>query len=92
MATPFTAATVVVPLNVPLPALLPNESVTLLESVVSRSPNESRTCTLMLPMDAPAVVVDGETLNERWLAVGAMPASVGTRMLAIGVPIPVARS
>src|ERR1041385_4011650 len=69
VATPFTAATVVVPDNVPPPGLAPSATVTVPVNPVAGFPCASRavTCTAGV-IGAPAGVVDGCTVNTSWLA------------------------
>src|SRR5512133_2167592 len=66
LATPFTAATVVVPDSVPPPGLVPMDTVTLAVELVTVLPNASCTasCTAGL-IAAPAVALPGWTMNAR---------------------------
>src|SRR2546430_10340661 len=67
LATPATAATVVVPLNVPPAGLLPIASVTLPVNPVATLPKASRAVTSTAGvMVAPAVVLVGCTVNTSW--------------------------
>ena len=70
LATPFTAATVVVPPSVPLPGLLPSDTVTLSANVGTRFPDASSTVTCTAGANtAPAVVLaGGSTENASWRA------------------------
>ena len=64
VATPATAATEVVPLRVPPPALVPMAMLTVAELVVSTSPLLSNTCTVTAgEMEAPDAVFVGCVLN-----------------------------
>ena len=69
LATPLTAATVVVPASVPPPGLLPNATVTFPVKPVAVFPwpSSTVTCTAGV-MVAPAVVLVGCTVNTNWLA------------------------
>src|SRR6266699_3515744 len=73
VATPATAATVVVPDRVPLPGLVPIASVTLPVNPVTVFPWASRAviCTAGL-IAAPATASLGGTVNTSWLAVPAV--------------------
>src|SRR5438034_7379237 len=73
VATPATAATVFVPVSVPLLGLVPIATVTLPVKPVAVLPLASWavTCTAGV-IAAPAVVVLGCTLNTNWVAVPAM--------------------
>src|SRR3989442_1679013 len=72
LATPFVAATVVVPANVPSPGLLPSATVTVPVKVVTvfPSPSCAVTCTAGA-IAAPAVVLAGCTVNARRSAAAA---------------------
>src|SRR5947199_125187 len=65
LATPFVAATVVVPVNVPATGLLPSATVTLPVKLgtVFPSPSCAVTCTAGA-IAAPAVVLTGCTVNS----------------------------
>src|SRR5262245_20820056 len=72
VATPLTAATVVVPLRVPPPGLVPRAMVTLAVLPV-RLLNWSRICTVTAGlMDTPATVFVGCCKNARWSAAAAV--------------------
>src|SRR5436853_7755463 len=72
-ATPFTAATVVVPLSVLPPGLVPSATVTLPVKLGTGFPAGSSavTCTAGL-IAAPATVFDGCTVKASWVAVPGM--------------------
>src|SRR2546427_7068096 len=74
VATPATAATVVVPPSVPPPGLLPIASVTLPANPVATLPNASRAVTSTAGvMVTPAAVLVGWTVNtSRDAAAGVM--------------------
>jgi hypothetical protein len=84
VATPPTAGTVVVPLNVapptPVPGVIP--MVTASVKVGTVLPNTSRAVTDMAGMVDPAVALPGCVVNTRWLAAAgvmlkaALPAAV----------------
>src|SRR6266550_4030610 len=91
VATPATAATVVVPDRVPLPGLVPIASVTLPVNPVAVFPWASRAviCTAGL-IAAPATASLGGTVNTSWLAV---PAVMSKAALVAGLgPVAVAVS
>src|SRR2546430_6820552 len=73
VATPATAATVVVPERVPLPGFAPSATVTLPVKAGSVLPSASSavTCTAGV-IDAPAAVLVGWTLNTSCVAVPAV--------------------
>src|SRR5262245_38328675 len=74
LATPPTALTVVVPLNVPLPGLRASERVTGSAKLETRLPLGSRaSITTAGVMIAPAVVLPAPTLNASWEATGGGP-------------------
>src|SRR5512145_3090436 len=69
VATPFTAATVVVPDSVPLPGLVPMATVTLAVELVTVLSNGSRTVTCTAGAIAtPATAPVGWTVNASLLA------------------------
>ena len=69
VATPFTAATVFVPLKVPEEGFVPIASVTEAEEEVTTLPFASRTSTLTAGViAAPAVVLEGWTLKASLFA------------------------
>ncbi len=70
VATPPTAAVVVVPPSVLPPGLLPSVTVTLPAKLGTTfpAPSSALTCTAGL-IAAPATVVDGCTVNTSWVAV-----------------------
>src|SRR4029079_14150941 len=69
VATPFTAATVFVPLKVPEEGFVPIASVTEAEEEVTTLPFASRTSTLTAGViAAPAVVLEGCTLKASLVA------------------------
>ena len=69
LATPLTAATVVVPASVPPLGLLPSATVTFPAKPVAVFPWPSSTVTCSAGvMVAPAVVLVGCTVNTNWLA------------------------
>ncbi len=73
VATPFTAATVFVPLKVPDAGFVPIARVTDAEEEVTRLPFESRTSTLTAGViDAPEAVFEGWTLKATLFAVPAV--------------------
>src|SRR3989442_14560900 len=76
LASPFVAATVVVPANVPSPGLLPSATVTVPVKVVTvfPSPSCAVTCTAGA-IAAPAAVLAGCTLNANRDADGAVSAN-----------------
>ena len=89
VATPLTAATVTVPLNVPPPGLSPIVRVTMLSSVVTIWPKPFSTSTVIEgEMFAPATVLLGPWANTNMLE----PTSSGMRAAALGLPRPVAKS
>src|SRR5512133_3324378 len=63
VATPLTAATVVVPDSVPPPGLLPIATVMLAKELVTVFPNASCTVTCTAGMDTPAVALLGWTVK-----------------------------
>ena len=67
VATPATAATVLVPERVPLPALVPKSIVTELVSPTTTWSRTLRTSTLMSARVAPPVVPTGWTEKARWV-------------------------
>src|SRR5439155_20842890 len=92
LATPFTAATVVVPPSVLPPGLAPSDIVTSPVKPGTRFPAGSSALTWTAGLiAAPATVVDGWTLNASWLAVpgamtnGALVRGRGPLALAVGV-------
>src|SRR4051812_5081885 len=69
LATPLTAATVVVPENVPLPGLVPGATVTLAVELVTVLPNASCTVTCTAGATAtPAVALVGWTVKATRVA------------------------
>src|SRR5688572_9726300 len=69
VATPLTAATVVVPDRVPPPGLEPRPIVTLWVAVVTRLPNWSRIATATAgEIGIPVMPADGCTVNATILA------------------------
>src|SRR5260370_40147293 len=85
LATPPTAATVVVPESVPVAGLVPIATVTLPANVVTRFPFASRTLTCTAGANAiPACIVVGCTVNATWL--GGPAVTVTVAGCAIGTP------
>src|SRR5690349_10723385 len=97
LATPFTAATVVVPPSVLPPGLLPNDTVTLPVKVGTRlfAASSAVSCTAGL-IAIPATVFDGCTVKASWVAApgvmsnpllvtGAKPAALAVSMYPVAV-------
>ena len=86
LATPFVAATVVVPVNVPATGLLPSATVTLPVKLgtVFPSPSCAVTCTAGA-IAAPAVVLTGCTVNTRRSAAAAPTSNAALVPLATPV-------
>src|SRR5512141_1302353 len=76
VATPFTAATVVVPDSVPPPGLVPMATVMLALEPVTVFPNASFTTTCTGAIATPAVVVVGGAVNPSLVAAAGMMANV----------------
>src|SRR5260370_31344754 len=92
VATPPTAASVVVPESVPAAGLVPIATVTLPVNPVTRFPRGSRALTCTAGAIArPAVVVAGCTVNTSWLgAAGGMVNAVlvaGLRLAPVAVRV-----
>ncbi len=85
VATPPTAATVVVPPSVVLPGLAPSASVTLPVKPVTRLPNPSTAFTCIDGAIAtPAVAVDGCCWNTSCVA---LPAEAAVPVIVMVTPI-----
>src|SRR5436190_23584835 len=91
VATPATAATVVVPERVPLPGFAPSAIVTLPVKPVAvfPCPSSAVTCTAGV-MDAPAAVLDGSIVNASRVA--APGVTVNAALVAPVTPVALAAS
>src|SRR2546427_65753 len=91
VATPATAATVVVPERVPLPGCAPSAPVPLPvpPAGVSARPSSAVTCTAGV-MDAPAAVLLGCVVNASCVAVPG--ATVNVALVTLETPVALAAS